>query len=115
MVSIYADTWCHFPEESNIHVHCGIKLRIHRINPIRNGKVRGYSRDTAVRLHGSWGVPSLTRDLDNKWTWMFSFTPRPIYLGEIAPVTHRVGDSVNLSAGVTSPAPVGNRTTIPEM
>jgi hypothetical protein len=51
MVSVYEATRCHFPEKSSIHIHCGIKLRIHRINPIRKGKERGCSRDTAVRVH----------------------------------------------------------------
>jgi len=62
MVSVYEATRFRFPEESNIHVHCGVELRIHRINPKTNNKGRGYSRDTAVRVYTlkAYGVVTST-------------------------------------------------------
>lgn len=62
MVSVYEATRCYFPEKSNVLIHCGVKLRIHRIIPIRNSKGLGYSggskavREHALKAYGRVGV-----------------------------------------------------------
>jgi hypothetical protein len=49
---------------------------------------------------GKWRYSSTIPDLGTRWRRVVSFTPRPLYPGEIALCTHWIGGWVGLGAGL---------------
>jgi hypothetical protein len=49
---------------------------------------------------GSGGIASPIPNLGTKWRWVVSLTPRPLYPGEIAPITNWIGSWMDLRAGL---------------
>jgi hypothetical protein len=62
--------------------------------------VLNYLSTMPWRRMWEWSYSSTFIYLDNRWRWMFIFTPRPLYAKERAPDTNWIGGWVGPRAGL---------------